>query len=353
MKNISKEIVNVLQKLLLTGLVTLLCGQVPLSSQTNPELDKLVREFEVIDLIEKLQDENWRTRRDAAKALASMGKDARPAVSILIKTLRDKNKEVRKNALLALLFIKPREESLPTLMEVFTDPDITIKTSVVHVLGSIIPKLQATISALTGVLSDKNKYVRRAAVETVLENVKTRSIIPALVQAVSDRDSYVSITAIKCLVRIDPKEKVLASVLIKTLGDKDRKKRIFAIETLAKIESETVLLALIQTLEDGDEAIVYTAVKALGEIGEKAKIAIPHLVKTFENQSSFVKEQVVRSLGKISAEVALPTLVQALNDEDCDVKRSAVEVLRQISRNNRGDLGIQAQKTLDKLNINK
>ena len=76
----------------------------------------------VPQLIEALNDENWRARRSAAKALGKMGSEAKQAIAHLIEALKDEQTSVRWAAAKALETMGPgAKEAVPALQVLLGD----------------------------------------------------------------------------------------------------------------------------------------------------------------------------------------------------------------------------------------
>ncbi len=70
------------------------------------------------------------------------------------------------------------------------------------------------------------------------------------------------------------------------------------------------------------------AVKALGEIGDKA--AVPALARALRDGEGNVRWDAAEALGKIG-KTAVPTLIKALKDEQWTVRMNAAKILGEIS----------------------
>ncbi|RKU12071.1 phytanoyl-CoA dioxygenase [Candidatus Poribacteria bacterium] len=94
--------------------------------------------------------------------------------------------------------------------------------------------------------------------------------------------------------------------------------------------------AAVEPLRDAlKDACEYTrdnAAEALGDLGNKAKPAVPALVETLTDESGSVRSHTVEALGTTSqsSSIAVPDLIKALEDENEGVRRNAVFALARI-----------------------
>jgi len=112
------------------------------------------------------------SRAKAAKAIGRLGAEGKPALPALLGALRDESELVRQNALRAIIAIGP-------------DPK--------------------AINALTNCLKDSDNLVRALSATALGQaGFVARQSIPALRQALEDRDESVQKEAADALMKIDP-----------------------------------------------------------------------------------------------------------------------------------------------------
>jgi HEAT repeat protein len=121
---------------------------------------------DVAELAQKLKDKDSDTRRDAARALAEMGAEAKPAVPALVAALKDSDLYVRRFAAQALGEIGPAAEAgVPNLTAILKDSKEKkeAQEAAALALGKIGP---AGLTALIAVIKDHDKEmsVRRNAI---------------------------------------------------------------------------------------------------------------------------------------------------------------------------------------------
>lgn len=196
---------------------------------------------DVAALIKNLGSSDNEVRRDAAKQLSELGKDARPASTALVKALKDSDRFVRRFSAQAL--------------------------------GNIGPDAKDAISALAVLLQDDNAQVREAGIKALGKMGK--SAIPALTKALSGTTSDVQESAISALAATGADG---APALIAAVGDvkMDASLRRKAIEVLLPLgtAANKAIPTLVEAVKNpkarGMDArqLRLDAVAALGSLGK-------------------------------------------------------------------------------------
>jgi HEAT repeat protein len=143
---------------------------------------------DVNDLVAKLKNKDSDVRRSAAKDLAGLGEEAKPAVPALTKALSDKDLFVRRFAAEALGAIGPDAKSaVPALALAMNDGRKEMQLAAVDALGKIGP---ASIKPLTNVVKDTGKdgVVRRKAAQGLAKiGLQARGAVPTLATVLKTR----------------------------------------------------------------------------------------------------------------------------------------------------------------------
>lgn len=89
---------------------------------------------------------------------------------------------------------------------------------------------------------------------------------------------------------------------------------------------------LLTDLGSDDPARRYLAVEMLGDMGERARNALPYLIKTLRDQDPLVVEATIETLGKMpmAAVVAVPSLAKILKSDSARLRRPAAQALSKI-----------------------
>lgn len=112
-------------------------------------------------LIVALGDRSSKVRRDAALALAQIGKDAKAAVPQLYKALKDDDANVRFGAVQALLKVTDESDIfIPPLIEALKDESEVVRYLAVTMLHTAAPR---GVSALLTALHDDSALTRKGA----------------------------------------------------------------------------------------------------------------------------------------------------------------------------------------------
>jgi HEAT repeat protein len=218
-------------------------------------------------------------------------------------------------------------------------------------LGSIKVNTTSVIPALVEVLTDKDLQVRMQAVRALgAFGPGAKAAVPALIKILDDRTSQgkgsltVGEMAMRGLCEIGRDAKSAIPVLLTMLNDKDSSIRSEAALTLGYLsEGEAeVVTALTRVLRDKEDTGVKAgAALALGRIGPKAKSAVPSLVEVLKgvdsqkaNVAVHLRDCILRGLEGIGVEAqrAIPVVVELLQDKKAGslVRSQAVRTLAKI-----------------------
>jgi HEAT repeat protein len=156
-----------------------------------------------------------------------------------------------------------------------------------------------------------------------LGNLKRPDASRAAVTALNDESPAVRVAAAHAILSLPSSE--AASLLLPLLKDKDEFVRREAAFALGESRSRTATATLVEfMLHDKKQSVRAAAAVALGQIGdEDALAALTQIVtgqgskkkksKSFEDE--FIVRSAVRSLGQIGNRASVPTLISALQDE--------------------------------------
>ena len=75
------------------------------------------------------------------------------------------------------------------------------------------------------------------------------------------------------------------------------------------------------------------SILALGNIGARARAAVPGLAGFLKNEDWHWRYQAAIALGQISSPEAVPDLREALKDQKEEVRHAVAEALKEIQRN--------------------
>ncbi|MGH9379574.1 MAG: ankyrin repeat domain-containing protein [Thermoanaerobaculia bacterium] len=202
------------------------------------------------------------------------------------------------------------------------------------------------ILALTAVLGDENAFVRRAAVNSLMDLGVTReaSVRRVLRPLLRDPDRDVQHAAEAALglrerVRSNPvvgrrttrAQTRPAAELLAALESADAKQRVAALDALGNVgdtrETDTVG-PILPLLADANEIVRQRAAAALGNIGSPR--AVDGLIAALRDADEHVRQEAGASLGAIGDARAVSALSAATRDRDEHVRQATVSALGQI-----------------------
>jgi len=216
-------------------------------------------------------------------------------------------------------------DSIEVLLEKLNTPDDSQREKVLLEIASRGPAAKVALPALINLLTDKNPFIRRRAVEVMRSMPKELGpAIPYLIKALSDSFSWVRSGAASTLQTIGPPTANPAiPALITALKDEDDSVQNSAAYALASIgpAAKSAVPTLIEVLPH-----LPAAAPALGSIGPAATSALPALTTAFrtadlENKAAF--PEIFVKIGPSS----IPVLVGILKTEDPATQRFAAYAL--------------------------
>jgi HEAT repeat protein len=246
-------------------------------------------EAEVARLIQALQDKDPQVRLLAADHLAFRFPAAKAAASALTKALKDPDSAVRLKAAITMGFLGPEgKAAVPLLIEGLKQEirflDCTRMDAAIA-LGRIGPDAKAAIPALTESLRDELFFVRpEAALALGKIGPAAKAALPDLRRALKDEKMNTRVSAAVALWWLEGKAKEPLPVLIEALQGRGKK-------GCEPVESGTI--KLITT--------------TLGEMGPKAREAIPLLMPLLKDREWSIRRAAADALKKIDPEVAKKT----------------------------------------------
>ncbi len=286
-------------------------------------------------LIEGLSDFRSDVRNGVIKAMVEIGIPPREAIQPLIEALEDSNRIVRANAAFALGKIgPPAKQAIPTLTKLLTDPDADVRAAASKAVGAIDPKATVAIEPLVRGLSG-DWLERKNAIESLSKMGK--AAVPAVTEALRDRDVKVRLSAAFVLGEIGSEAKDAVPALIIRLKDHAELpggipvNQVVA-EALGKIgpPARDAVRPLLDAVERGGVNMTDVVQKALTGIGPPA---LPAIIEGLNHNYSLARSSAAYAIGKLgpAAADAVPALIHTLeNDEDWYVRGSAAYALGQI-----------------------
>ena len=224
-------------------------------------------------LIAVLNDVHVSVVWNAAKELAKLGTEARPA--------------------------------LPALSEKLRSHDATTALWARYAIAKITGETEKHLPALIEALDDKRVYPGMAATALAGFGASAANSIPSLIPKLGDAHTDNRWSAAWALASIGPQAKAAVPALAEMLtGDRDEKARWYAAYALSEIgtEARDAVPALLAALDDTDDDVRGYAVRALGRIGREAANALPRLLAMQDDENETLRAETLAALSRIQTQ---------------------------------------------------
>jgi len=269
-------------------------------------------------------------------AVADLQELGEKAIRALHEALKDKKDAVRKGVAWALGEIRPATEAtVMALGEALKDECEDVAAMASNALGSIGAAARDAVPALTEALKDKRDKVREQAC-CALGNIgqESDSVVPVLIEALKDHSSWVRASATRALGQLGQRAAAPIPALVDQLKHSSGNIDDLA-EALGRI-GDVGVIGLTRALTDESEVVRQRAVHALGQLGPKAKNAVPSLIQALSDKNEEVRKSAVNALRRIGLEskLVVEPLVQVLKDKHWQVRLEALEALVEIPAGN-------------------
>ncbi|MBI4664687.1 MAG: HEAT repeat domain-containing protein [Verrucomicrobia bacterium] len=280
----------------------------------------------VLSLATALGNGNELGRRWAADLLGSIGEKPEIAVPALIRSLKDNDQNVRRNAIAALEQFEARE-AIPALRKTLDAGDADVRRAAIGALARFEDR--EAIPALRRLLADERAGVRASAALALGKlGVDVKECVTALREAVERGEMEGTIEA---LIELEPDDTEAISWQVQRLDDPQAYVVRDAAEALSRIGpvAEIAVPALLRALNSKDEWRRSIAADVLARIGPAAMNAIPNLILALRDTDKGVRVSAARALAKTGPEAAevASALVAGLNDKEKEVRVSSAEAL--------------------------
>jgi HEAT repeat protein len=296
-------------------------------------------------VLRAMTNERTRLRGGATSLAARMAGEDERLLPGLLKAMRDPSPYVRRCATFGLGKMRRHpDEVVPVLIAALSDQaeakeeptapaldrrstDGPLCRSAALALGNMGPSARAAIPALLKSLNDPDQGLSAVSCYALVKiDPQDKRIVPSLVEVLKGQSPGSRADAASALGRIGPQAKAAVSALLEALKAKDERDperaqslREAAAYALGRIDwqTEETVPALAEALKapDRDGSLRRTIVRALTQLGPKAKRAIPALIDLIESGWSGAEgDEVVNALAAIGSEEAVPRLVKILHD---------------------------------------
>jgi HEAT repeat protein len=239
----------------------------------------------------------------AAAVRAATWPASKTLIPFLIRALRDKSEPVRCAAASSLGVAKPvPPAALSELLRLFRVGTASERRAAHMALIAL-----DTAPHVTRFLADPDRMLRAHAAELLAKMGKTA--LPSLIAMVKTHDDPGRRAAAGVMARIGAQDELVALLVHEEPGV-----RASAANGLGQMgrRARGAVPDLIEALDDPQADVVVQAAWALGEIGPGAEAAVPKLIEALDHPKPEVVREAVAALGKMGpgAEAAVPKLVQ-------------------------------------------
>ena len=258
-------------------------------------------------------------RRAAATGLAHFPREAERLAPLLLKAVRDPDREVRVNAMQTLKsFGKLPDGSAAVLIDVLEhEQDSTIRQDAASLLGTTKGPVAAT--AIVAAIDDPDLEVRLAALNALVfhgSSAKAEPTIDKLMAVISSTQPDVLRTAaIQAPASIGRDQERVARSFADLLS-KDRSAQIRNDAALLMINTNFgfEIPSLIAALDDQSPQVRLTAASALGRMGLVDDRIVPAICQAARKSDDVTREGIGTSIAKMRWDPPAPTLpVEAAN----------------------------------------
>ena len=315
--------------------------------------------FQVDRLISAARLYDEQEMKDAIDAIVRIGS---PAIPELRPVLKDFDDNVRWQAIIAMGRIgEPARGEVHRIVRALGDNDSDVRAAAAEALGMLKVDSDNVLKALNQSLSDEHGIVRTSANWALWEFTKNSKHITNLTKELTSSDWIVTDRAIRHLASIGkPADLHLGKYLLK--NDHHGRHHAATALALMDRYSDSIIPALVQSLSDPDSLLAEASAKALksagkasvpsliellesnndpgqpyailalGNIGKSASPAIPDLLPYLSHKDQAIRLSTVHTIGKIgvNAKGTEERVLKLLKDPDQDLRGAACATLAQI-----------------------
>jgi HEAT repeat protein len=206
-----------------------------------------VETADVFALIKCLQDKDAKIRVEAARRLAELGPEARPAARALKKALKDDEPWVRKNAVLALgkLGKDGRDLVRKAVFDVLRDTDADVRLAALQALANLGAPASEELPTLLSLLHESRRRQELKACLPLMRSLATlgaeaKDAVGDLRALLKSEDREVRVQTLATLRKIGPAALEAATDMVEYLKDPDKSLRLQAAFTLAALDPKLI-----------------------------------------------------------------------------------------------------------------
>lgn len=300
----------------------------------------IVRESprELPHFLAAMEDSEWRVRREACRAIASLGERGVSAFLPLFDRSFDLDSDVRQAARSALAAVgAPRAAAIPGLIKRAADARWSVRRKAIRALGLLVNDNRAALPAILKANGDSDNDVRTAAVAALARVELGPADTAVLCSAAAEGSTHGRCVALRALGQVGAKTTEAAllreqiSVLASALEDSAWRVRQAACQSLDRLDgrARSLYIKLLQRLSDSDVDVRRAAAGALNGLAP-TRDHVSELLTMLKDPRWKQRRLAALHLARLErrepgAERALEQV--AARDRDNDVRRAAKQAL--------------------------
>jgi len=224
-------------------------------------------------------------------------------------------------------------ERVSGLVEKLKTGDRNVRIEAAKELAKMGPAAKDAVPALVAALKEEDpERSLHIEVSNALEKIGAAAV-PALIEALKDREAYTRRRAAMILGEIGPPAKDAVPALVAALKDESLWVRAYAARALGGGFFTVLPWDVL-----GSQLVFITRAETRGGIGPEARAAIPALIEALEDHNEFVRWHAAQAIGGFGsdAKAAIPTLRRMLEGEKPPTSLHAASALAQLGETSLG-----------------
>ncbi len=302
-----------------------------------------IEAIEPLREIVKNKDENVDLRKISIEALGKLGD--RKSLPAFRSLLSEKDFAVSAAKALGSLGANAKR-AVPDLIQALKGDDLELKIVATWALGRIGVKAKAAFAAVEeGLYSGDTKLIEASTLALLMIDPdkaydsfkeigeQATYMVPILEGCMKEKDKAIAKSCVRSLALFGPAAKTAVPALMEALNSKDAGLRLAAAHALGMVgpealEAGSLLFELITS--DPDKTVRASAVWAISKIGMTYAKCVPALLTALSDQSNSIRADAEQALGQIDKAMLIPALLLAMTDKDAELARAATKLLAEM-----------------------
>ncbi|MFA4974357.1 MAG: HEAT repeat domain-containing protein [bacterium] len=302
-----------------------------------------IEAIEPLREIVKNKDENVDLRKISIEALGKLGD--RKSLPAFRSLLSEKDFAVSAAKALGSLGANAKR-AVPDLIQALKGDDLELKIVATWALGRIGVKAKAAFAAVEeGLYSGDTKLIEASTLALLMIDPdkaydsfkeigeQATYMVPILEGCMKEKDKAIAKSCVRSLALFGPAAKTAVPALMEALNSKDAGLRLAAAHALGMVgpealEAGSLLFGLITS--DPDKTVRASAVWAISKIGMTYAKCVPALLTALSDQSNSIRADAEQALGQIDKAMLIPALLLAMTDKDAELARAAAKLLAEM-----------------------